>query len=455
MGATTRAIGVCLALSFVAVAVAGELAAPAIEASVASPPSEDPQLGAPASRVIDFAARLAELGPRPAASPGEARARDAVAAELEAIGLDVAIEEFDYQTFRIEKATLLLGGVPAAPLIVGLDPFRGQLEYEGEAVVITDPEQASASMAGVIVVTNHPLMQLMIAEHDPAVVICVSPEDLDAFVERQERDVTLEVHGTPLRLRSANVVARYGSRSPGEPEILVTSHIDAYQDSPGANDNGTGLGAMIELARAFATSPTPPPVAVRFVAFGAEENGAIGSRAYLEDHLAELSDVIAVVNLDTLGGARGPVIATTPTESTDAPGDVQNRIPESLRGRAWEGPNGHWRILHPAIIPTALTSNYPGWLLQVVSESCAELGLELIQADLISDHRTFALAGIPAISIQSREHHIHSVEDVADVLVAETVDVAMTLATEIVDHLQRRSAPDTDREAATASLQSP
>jgi Iap family predicted aminopeptidase len=396
---------------------------------------EDPSIS---SGTIAFATRLAELGPRPAAGNGELRARTAVVAELETIGLEVAIEPFDYQTFRVEKTVLDLGGASADPVVVGLDPFVNRLAFAGEAVVVTDPAQGSEGLKGRIVVTNHPLMQLLISEFEPAVVIAVEPGDLEAFVGRGNLEVSLDVEGTPLVLRSANVVARYEQRNPSGPEILVTSHLDAYQVSPGANDNGTGLGLMIELARAFAKYAEQLDVSITFAAFGAEENGAIGSRAYVQDHVAGLERVVAVVNLDTLGGALGPVIATEASEEAVFSEKPGIHVPEDLRDRAWEGPEGRWRIIHPEIIPAAFTSNYPEWLHRVVTQSATDLGIEIVHLNLISDHRTFALAGVPAISIQSKEHHIHSKEDTADVLVAETIASGARLAARILCELQGR-----------------
>lgn len=434
----------CLFLAAWASASPGATPTPvqtSIAAEAACPDPGSLKDGPSASNALAFATRLAELGPRPAASEGEARARAAVVAELEAIGLDVTTEPFQYQTFVVDSFALDLGGAPADPVIVGLNPFGDRLAFTGEAVVVTDPSQGSDALKGRIVVTNHPIMQLMIAEFDPAVVICVDPGDLEAFEARGNFEVSLEVTGRPFVLQSANVVARFGPRRPGQREILVTSHLDAYRDSPGANDNGTGLGVMVELARTFSNAAGPLDASLAFVAFGAEENGAIGSRAYLEDHISEMADVVAVVNLDTLGGARGPVIATTVSEQPEVAEELVIRIPEALRDRAWEGPDGRWRIIHPEIIPTAFTSNYPPWLQQVVAQSAAELGIEVVELDLISDHRTFALAGIPAISIQSKEHHIHSPEDTADVLVLETIEAGTRLAAEIIVRLGLGTRP--------------
>ncbi len=389
------------------------------------------------SGTIAFATRLAELGPRPAAGEGEARARAAVVSELEAIGLEVSTEPFDYQSFVLEKTTLQLGGTPVEPVKIGLDPFSNTLAFTGEAVVVTDPAQAGPEITGRIVVTNHPFMQLMISESAPAVVITVAPADLETFAAGGNLEVSLEVEGKPVVLKSANVVARYGARPTSGREILVTSHIDAYQDSPGANDNGTGLGLMIELARAFAKTADQLDVPLTFVAFGGEENGAIGSRAYVQSHVAELDRIVAVVNLDTLGGAMGPVIATKPSDEQSPPQEPGVHIPAELQGRAWEGPDGRWMILHPEIIPAAFSSYYPEWLHTVVTQSASDLGIEVVHLDLISDHRTFALAGVPAISIQSKEHHIHSKDDTADVLVPETITAGARLAARILCELQR------------------
>ncbi len=93
-------------------------------------------------------------------------------------------------------------------------------------------------------------------------------------------------------------------------------------------------------------------------------------------------------------------------------------------------------ILHPEIIPAAFSSYYPEWLHTVVTQSASDLGIEVVHLDLISDHRTFALAGVPAISIQSKEHHIHSKDDTADVLVPETITAGARLAARILCELQ-------------------
>lgn len=86
--------------------------------------------------------------------------------------------------------------------------------------------------------------------------------------------------------------------------ILVTSHYDhlGVQNGrlyPGANDNGSGTVAMIEVARQLAG--TRLARSVLLVSFGSEEQLMLGSYHYVEHPLRPLSTTRAVLNLDMIG----------------------------------------------------------------------------------------------------------------------------------------------------------
>jgi hypothetical protein len=86
--------------------------------------------------------------------------------------------------------------------------------------------------------------------------------------------------------------------------ILVTAHYDhlGVQDGKlyaGANDNASGVVAMLEVARLLA--PRPLPRSVLFVAFGSEEQLMLGSYHYVAQPLRPLHSTIAVLNLDMIG----------------------------------------------------------------------------------------------------------------------------------------------------------
>lgn len=81
-------------------------------------------------------------------------------------------------------------------------------------------------------------------------------------------------HVTPYNYRVKSVdcanlaITRLGQRRPGE-LLLIGAHYDSVIGSPGANDNGSGIAALLELSRLF--TRLAPDISVRFVAFVNEE----------------------------------------------------------------------------------------------------------------------------------------------------------------------------------------
>ncbi|MBI2920508.1 MAG: M28 family peptidase [Planctomycetes bacterium] len=78
--------------------------------------------------------------------------------------------------------------------------------------------------------------------------------------------------------------------------------------SPGALDNASGLGVLVELARVWKTLPAAKKCRALFVATSAEEHGMIGARAWLRKHRWELDGAkrVSMLNFDSVGYA-GPV----------------------------------------------------------------------------------------------------------------------------------------------------
>lgn len=88
-------------------------------------------------------------------------------------------------------------------------------------------------------------------------------------------------------------------------EILVIgAHYDSVDDSPGANDNGSGVASLLEIARRFAGRPQP--CALRFVAFVNEEppwflGPQMGSAVYAQAARQRGDRIIGMLALETIG----------------------------------------------------------------------------------------------------------------------------------------------------------
>lgn len=112
--------------------------------------------------------------------------------------------------------------------------------------------------------------------------------------------------------RSRNVVARH----PGTGEatdLIVGAHLDTVRGSPGANDNASGVAALLELARRIRDRDD---LSVTLVGFGAEEfqpgtgEHHIGSAAYVRAMDDEERDALeAMVSVDMIGRVRRFIVA--------------------------------------------------------------------------------------------------------------------------------------------------
>jgi carboxypeptidase Q len=100
-----------------------------------------------------------------------------------------------------------------------------------------------------------------------------------------------------------NVIAEIpGTEKPNE-VVIVAGHLDSWHPATGAQDNGTGAATVIEVARAVKSLNRPPRRTMRFILFGGEEQGILGSTAYVRHHKDEMRNIDAVLISDT-GGER-------------------------------------------------------------------------------------------------------------------------------------------------------
>jgi Zn-dependent M28 family amino/carboxypeptidase len=107
----------------------------------------------------------------------------------------------------------------------------------------------------------------------------VTNENIGSWIAKQFEDFGYHVKiKGPLR----NIIAL-----PKEPEnvVLVGAHYDSVPQSPGADDNGSAVAAMLACAQGIATSL--PQAQVAFVAFNCEETGYEGSRNFVEEFLEQ------------------------------------------------------------------------------------------------------------------------------------------------------------------------
>ncbi len=191
------------------------------------------------------------------------------------------------------------------------------------------------------------------------------------------------------------VGAHFDHLGRGETSLVDLRHRDRLH--PGADDNASGVVALLEVAARLVRDPVPE-CGVAFVAFGAEELGLAGSRAFVRDSTIPRRSIRAMVNLEMLG-----------------------RVGESgLRIDGVGSASGWAALLDRAGAREAARRSY---------------------ASPRSDHWPFLVGGVPAVVFHSGvPAEYHTPADVASL-----VDVAGVLrVSEIVARLVREIASSSD-----------
>ncbi|MCC6805639.1 MAG: M20/M25/M40 family metallo-hydrolase [Anaerolineae bacterium] len=118
-----------------------------------------------------------------------------------------------------------------------------------------------------------------------------------------------------------NIIGILSGTQVGGGVIVLAAHYDSisynFDDSsafaPGANDNASGMAALLEIARIM--SQRRHRATVMFIAFSAEEIQRTGSKAFVEDYLtANNIQVSAMINMDDVGSSTSPEGAVNDNE---------------------------------------------------------------------------------------------------------------------------------------------
>ena len=92
-----------------------------------------------------------------------------------------------------------------------------------------------------------------------------------------------------------NTVAELPGADKADEVVIIGGHIDSWDLGTGATDNGTGIMAVLEAARALKAVGVKPRRTIRFVLFSGEEEGLHGSRAYVKAHEKEMPKIAGVL----------------------------------------------------------------------------------------------------------------------------------------------------------------
>jgi carboxypeptidase Q len=216
-----------------------------------------------------------------------------------------------------------------------------------------------------------------------------------------------------------NVVAEIrGSEKPNE-YVVLSAHLDSWDSSSGATDNGTGTITMMEAMRILKQTYPAPKRTIVVGHWGGEEQGLIGSGAFATDHPEIVSGLQASFNQD----------------------------------------NGTWRIEYIKTQGfTEAGQNFGKWLAKVPSEITDNIKLDLTGLPETggSDHMSWICRGAPGFRLQShypeyRQYTWHTNRDTFDKVVFDDLRNNATLTA----MLAYEASEDPDRVSRTQRVMPP
>lgn len=215
---------------------------------------------------------------------------------------------------------------------------------------------------------------------------------------------------------SVNLIAEHeGSKYPDE-VIIVGAHYDAFYS--GADDNSTGVAAMLELATLFKDVATERTI--RFMAFDLEEFGLVGSERYIK-YVAESDNIVGGVVMDCIG-----YYDTAPGTQSGLPGFPS---PDAADFLAIFGDGDSANITSQTV-----SINDHLQILRLLAVVAPQQGDSPLTGDLLrSDHSPFWLRGKPVLFFSDtanfRNANYHTETDTIETISPEFFSAAVKLAT--------------------------
>ncbi len=184
-------------------------------------------------------------------------------------------------------------------------------KYGAKGIIIINTATGGILLTGTASVTGKLIP-------DPAV--CIGKEDglkLKEDMKKATHYASIDMTNQSGLIKARNVIATIKGKTKPKEKVIVGGHLDSWDLATGAIDNGIGSFAVIDMARTFQALKLQPERTVEFVLFMGEEEGLLGSRAYVDQSIKNktLDQVRYMLNYDMTNDPKG--FSTTIAESKD------------------------------------------------------------------------------------------------------------------------------------------
>jgi hypothetical protein len=184
-------------------------------------------------------------------------------------------------------------------------------KYGAKGIIITNTAAGGILLTGTASVTGKLI---------PIPAVCISKEDgekLRAQLVNEKLYSHISMTNFSGMIKARNVIATIKGKTIPNEKVVVGGHLDSWDLATGAIDNGIGSFSVLDMARTFKVLNLQPERTVEFVMFMGEEEGLLGSKAYVEQSVKDKSieQLRYMLNYDMTNDPKG--YSTTTEDSKE------------------------------------------------------------------------------------------------------------------------------------------
>ncbi|MES2331028.1 MAG: M28 family peptidase [Bacteroidota bacterium] len=184
-------------------------------------------------------------------------------------------------------------------------------KYGAKGIIIINTAAGGILLTGTASVTGKLI---------PIPAVCVGKEDgekLRAQLAGEKLYSHIAMTNFSGMIKARNVIATIKGKTMPKEKVVVGGHLDSWDLATGAIDNGIGSFSVLDMARTFKVLNLQPARTVEFVMFMGEEEGLLGSKAYVEKAVKDKSidQLRYMLNYDMTNDPKG--YSSTSEDSKD------------------------------------------------------------------------------------------------------------------------------------------
>lgn len=227
---------------------------------------------------------------------------------LEVVDMGNGVED-DYQAapdkVKGKIALVYLGTLPGSkagtPSLHRSEKTAIATKYGAKGIIVINTAANGVLLTGTASVTGKLI---------PIPAVCVGKEDgmeLKAQIQKGPLYSHIQMTNNSGLIKARNVIATINGTSIAKEKIVVGGHLDSWDLATGAMDNGIGSFSVLDMARTFKALKLQPARTIDFVMFMGEEEGLLGSRAYVDEAIKDKSidQIRYMLNYDMTNDPKG------------------------------------------------------------------------------------------------------------------------------------------------------